>query len=295
MLSLLFFVPIVPVIIAVVVITMVVSLTGSGRVRPLTPEARRASLSAGLSLALSVGFAFIAAAWLITTDELGRGILLAGPVFVLVIQLGLAAATTIISTAIRSSGDVRMAALGTRRAADSAPRFLTAATGVGVAAAFAILFIACIVADIDRGTSEYRAFTHLRNDGSVSTFAPFAGSFYSGPLAITLAISIVTTVVTLIGAQRWGALDHLEFDVTLRLGISVRTVAGTAMTAALILVLVGASTSQAAFEMSDSPDDTVWWLLGRIGFPTAAAFGLGLGAWALLAFLAPALGRRLRS
>lgn len=294
MLSLLIFVPVIPLAITAVVIALVVSLTSSSRTRPQTPEARRASVSSGTALAVSVVAAISAAGWLITTGEYGRGVLLSGPVFVLVIQAGIAAATMIISTSIRSRGETRTATLGTRRASDGAPRLLTITTAVGATIAFTIMAVASSVAVLDSGTGEYRAFTYLRSDDARSTFSPFAGSFYSAPLAITLAVSAIIAAATLVGAQRWGALDQPEYDVTLRLGVSVRTVAATAMTTALILMIVGASLCQAAFRMAGSPEDTAWWTVARIALPIVPVLGLVLGAWSFFAFLSPTLGRKAR-
>lgn len=291
---LVFIVPIVPLAVALVLTRLILTLVGTGTTRPLTPEARRASRSSGIALAVAALLAVAAATYLIATDRFGRGILLAGPAAMLVIQLGLAAATMIISTAVRRDTDSRIAALSPRTVTTTAPRSLTIATVIGVAIALALTGIASAVASLDEYSGEYRSFTYSTGPDSSRTFGAFPGSYYSVPLAIVLVLSTLVAAATVVGVQRWGALNQPEMDLTLRLGISTRTIAATAMSAGTTLTLYGIALFNAAAKMASSPDDSALWMIGRFAYPAVVIFGLALGAWSFIAFLFPSLGRRVR-
>ncbi|GAA1077324.1 hypothetical protein [Tsukamurella spumae] len=276
----------------IVIIRLIVTLSRTQGVLPPTDESRRASRWSASALAISFGVAILATTWVFATDRLGRGVLLAGPVFLTVLQLGVLATTVIIGTAVRSNSGTRVASLGTRRAYDSAPRLLATMTGAGAVLAVTIGVIACRTASVDSGSGEFRAFEYTTAEGSRSTYSPFAGAFYSGPLVLTLMTSVVIAALTLVGAQRWGALDQPGADRALRMSISTRAVAATAMITSLLLVILGLSLSQAAFRVASAPDDSGWWAIGRVCFPAAVLAGALLGTWALVAFLLPTLGRR---
>lgn len=289
-----FLILLVPAAVAAVLVRLILTLTGTDRARPRTPEAQRASRSSAIAIGVSSLLAVMAALYLISTDRWGRGYLLAGPVSMVILQLGLAATTLIISTAIRSQGQVRVAGLSPRRVSDNAPRSLTVATAMGVLAALVLAAIASAVASIDDATGVYRAFMSPGEYGGVDIRTPFAGSFYSLPLMITLLVSAVVATTTLIGAHRWGALNQPDVDLTLRLGISTRTVAATAMSTGLTLTIVCWSLSFAAFQVAGSADDSTAWSIGRFAFPAAGILGFVLGAWAFTAFLFPTVRRRVR-
>lgn len=284
--------PLIPLAVTAVVAWLIFTLLGTNRTEPLTPEAQRASRASAIALVVAAVIAVIAAGSLVATDEYGRGILLAGPVFLLVVQFGLAADTAIISTAVRAKGDVRVAGLSPRKVSDNIPRALSAAALIVVIAALTFAAIASAVASTDDASGEDIAFASANEYGGVETFTPFPGAFYSVPLAAVLVVSTIVAAGTLAGARRWGALNQPTMDLALRLGISTRTVAATAMSAGLTLAVLGWMLFAAALQVSNSPDDSTLWRIGMYAFPIAGFVGVIVSAWAFLAFLFPTLGRR---
>lgn len=292
--TLLFVFLLVPLAGAALVIRLVFTLIGVGSTRAITPEAKRATRSIGIALGAASLIGIAVSAYLVSTDEFGRGVLLVVPASLISLQLGLAAATVIISTTVRSPGAIRVAGLRERRVSDTTPRILTAATTFGATLAITLAAIACSVASPDEFSGEYRYFTSRTATGSQS-FGPFAGSFYSVPLVIALVVSVLIATATLFGARRWGALNQPELDLALRLGISTRTVAAAAMSVAFTLAIVSATLAEAASRMSDSPDDSTLWEIARVAMPVTAVGSVGLGIWGFIAFLFPTLRRRARA
>jgi hypothetical protein len=287
--------PLIPLAVGAVILWLIFTLLGTNRTEPLTPEARRASRTSAIALTVAAVLAVVSAALLIATDDYGRGILLAGPVFLLVLQLGLAADTAIISTAVRTKGDVRVAGLSTRRVSDSTPRALAVGTIVTVVLAVVLSAIAVSVASRDSWSGESTAFSSANENGGVDVSSPFPGSFYTVPLVGVLVVSVVIAALTLAGARRWGALNQPTMDLALRLGISTRSVAATAMIAALTVIIEGWPLFGAALQVSNTPDDSSFWQIGTYAFPIAALVGVVIGAWAFIAFLFPTAGRRARA
>ncbi|WP_212554859.1 hypothetical protein [Tsukamurella paurometabola] len=292
MVVLLLLLPLIPLAVSAVVVWLIFTLLGTNRTEPLTPEAQRASRASAVALGFAAVLAVIAAGSLIATDEYGRGIVLAGPVFLLVVQFGLAADTAIISTSVRTKGDVRVAGLSPRKVSDNMPRALAAATLIVVIVALTFVAIASAVASTDDDSGKDIAFASANEYGGVETFSPFPGAFYSVPLAAVLVVSMIVGAGTLVGAGRWGALNQPTMDLALRLGISTRSVAASAMSAGLTLAIVGWMLFAAALQVSGSPDDSTLWRFGTYAFPIAALVGIVVGMWAFLAFLFPMLGRK---
>lgn len=290
----LFLVVLVPLAAAALLTRLGLSLLGVGNARAITPEAKRATRSIGIALAAATVIAIAAASYLVSTDRFGRGVLLVVPVSLIALQLGLSAATVIISTTVRSPGSIRVAGLSTRRVTDTTPRVLAAATVLGVLVSLVLAVTACSVASVDEFSGEYRYFASRTETGSQS-FGPFAGSFYSIPLAVVLLLSVLITAGTLLGARRWGALNQPDLDLALRLGISTRTVAATAMCVGSALLVLGGSLAEAASQVAHSPDDSTLWAIARVAMPVTALGGIGLGIWAFIAFLFPTFGHRART
>ncbi|KXO95882.1 hypothetical protein [Tsukamurella pseudospumae] len=286
MLTLIFLLPLIPLAVLAVIARLIYVLVTTDTTAPRTPEARRASRSVAVALGVSSALAIAAATALIATDELGRGLLLAFPVALFVLQVGLAVATAIIGSAVRSRGTARAASLTTRRVSDTAPRKLLTATLVGAVIALTFAGIGCAVAsDDDAGRS--RAFSSPGEYGGVEITTPFTGAYYAVPVMIVVLASTALAIATIVGARRWGALDQAELDIMLRVGVSTRTIAATAVSSGILLVVLGWSLMVAALQVAHSTADSTLWTIGQYAFPAGAAFGFALGVWGFLAFLVP--------
>lgn len=291
MLGAILLLPLIPLAIAAVIVRLVYVLATTDTATARTPEARRASRWVAGVLGVSSVLAVATAMVLIANDRLGRGLLLAFPSALVVLQIGLAVATRIIGSAVRVRESVRVASLSPRTIGVTAPRKLLVATAVGVLGALSFAAIGCATAAADdNGLS--RAFASPGEYGGIEITTPFVGSFYAVPAALAITVSTVLTVSTVIGARRWGALNQAELDIALRVAITTRTIAATAMTTAFLLVVMGWSLIEASLQVAHSPDDSAWWSIGRFGFPLGAAFGFALGIWAFIAFLVPARVRK---
>ncbi|MCA0157273.1 hypothetical protein LB823_13845 [Tsukamurella sp. M9C] len=291
MFTAIFLLPLIPLAIASVIIRVIYVLVTTDAAAPRTPEARRASRSVAIALGLAAVLALAAAIVLIVDDRLGRGLLLAFPAALIVLQLGLGVATGIIGSTVRARESVRIASLSPRTIGVTAPRKLLAATVIGVVIALAFSAIGCATASPDDdGLS--RAFASPGEYGGVEITTPFAGSFYAIPAALAIVLSTILAVSTMFGARRWGALDQAELDIALRVGITTRTIAATAMATGFLLVVLGWSLTLAALQVANSSDDSTMWWIGRIGFPLGATYGFILGIWAFLAFLVPTRTRQ---
>ncbi|CAM3334596.1 hypothetical protein [Tsukamurella hominis] len=286
-----FLLPLIPLAIAAVVIRVIYVLVTTDAAAPRTPEARRASRSVAAALGVASLLAVATATTLIVDDRLGRGLLLAFPAALIVLQLGLGAATGIIGSAVRARESVRVASLSPRTIDVTAPRKLLVATVIGVMAALAFAAIGCVTASPDEAGLP-RAFASPGEYGGVEITTPFTGSFYAIPAALAIVVSTLLAAITVIGARKWGALDQAELDIALRVGISTRTIAATAMATGFLLVVMGWSLIEAALQVAHSAEDSPLWAIGRFAFPAGAAMGFALGIWAFLAFLIPSRTRR---
>lgn len=281
-----------PLALAAIITRLVLTFVESRRIAAQSAETRRAHRAITAAFAVASVIAVGAAAYLFATDEYGRGYLLIPGAILLCLQLGLAAATAIISTTVRGDGSVRVAGLAPRGISTSTPRNLVTVAAIAIALAVITAVTACSVASIDDYTGEFRRFGYATGAGSYRSFGPFPGTFYTVPLLGVLAISIVIGAATVIGAARWGALNQLEADVALRLSIATRTVATSTMIAGSIALLESTMLATAALEISGSPDDSWMWAIGRVGFPIAAVVSFAALAWAFVVFLFPLLSRR---
>ncbi|CAM3886126.1 hypothetical protein ACXYTP_05545 [Tsukamurella ocularis] len=278
--------PLIPLAITAVLIRLIYVLVTTNAAAPRTPEARRASRSVAGALGAASLLAIAAAILLVADDRLGRGLLLAFPAALIVLQIGLAVATGIIGSTVRARESVRVASLAPRTIGVTAPRPLLAATAFCVVIAVTFAVIGCVTASPD-DNGLARAFASPGEYGGIEITTPFVGSFYAVPAALAIVVSAVLAVATMIGARRWGALDQAELDIALRVGITTRTIAATAMATAFLLVVMGWSLIEAALQVAHSPDDSTWWSIGRFAFPVGGGLGFALGVWAFVAFLVP--------
>ncbi|SCG40247.1 hypothetical protein [Micromonospora inositola] len=140
-------------------------------------------------LILGVAVAAVAAGY----DPLGRGVLLAAPLFGLCVLAGVVAGE---SRAVRPAGTTRRAALETRQVRQYLPRRPLTAVAVAGAALTALLAATTAAgATDDLG----RAGRSLAYDCGQFTgsHGPWAGSFYSIPLALVVGVGVLVAALAL--------------------------------------------------------------------------------------------------
>lgn len=249
-----------------------VALAGpSAAGEPATEHIRRTTRRwrwAGLALGAAV--AAVAAGY----DPLGRGVLLAAPLFGLCVLAGVVAGES--RVVARPAGSTRQAALETRQVRHYLPRRpfrAVAAAGTALAVLLAATTAAGSPDDLGRAG---RALAYDCGD-FIGTHGPWAGSFYSLPLALLVGLGVLIAALAmhrLVGRPRPQAPagDMVRDDAE-------RRHSATAVTGAcgvlITIPLIGISLFTAAGLLS-SPCRPLWW--------TAAAWGLFLlvPAWTVL-------------
>jgi hypothetical protein len=243
------------------------------------PGARRLDPAVRWRLAGIVAGA-AAAAFAMRTPELGRGILLAAPVFGIGVFAG---ALTGELTREPPTGRVRRARLRVRRTLDYVPRAL----GAGVAASTVLLFgVAIVTTTVGAPDPEGRAGRGLACPGAFH--APWPGAYYTLPALAAVVAGLALAAFTLRRvARRPPAVEPDTADDALRRR-SAEVV--TAATGVLTLVpLCGITLSAGLLLRTGSGGCTsAWWdpagqALSSVGFLAFAA-----AAWCGACVLLPA-------
>ncbi|SBT54862.1 hypothetical protein [Micromonospora narathiwatensis] len=221
-----------------------------------------------------VAFGAVAAAVAARADPLGRGVLLAAPLFGLCVLAGVVAGEG--RVVARPAGTTRQAALETRQVRHYLPRRpfrAVAAAGAALAVLLAATTAAGSADDLGRAG---RSLAYACGEFTAA-HGPWAGSFYSLPLALLVGLGVLIATLALrrlVGRPRpqapAGALVHDDAE---------RRRSATAVTGAcgvlITIPLIGVSLFTATGLLSN-PCRPAWW--------TAAAWGLLLllPAWTVL-------------
>ncbi len=255
-----------PVVLTVVVI--VVLLTRDGTAGGLSvPDsgglwrtARRRSL-AFRWLGIAVGLA--AAVALSEVDALGRGLLLAAPVFALVV----------------------------RRSRDYLPLRLTRSVTTAFVTLVVVLIATTWAGSADDLGRAGRALTASCPTGS-SSHGPWPGSFYSLPLAAVLVIGAALTTITLrvvTSRPRFGGTTDLQAaDEALRRRAGEAVTAAFGLLVAVPLLGIAATAAMGLLGVNCAP---TWWAVAGWGLVGVAVLTFGLLCWCLAALVAPASER----
>lgn len=190
--------------------------------------------------------------------SLGRGAMLAGPVFALCVLVGVVVGELRVPAA---DGEVRSAALETRRVRDYLPRVLSACVAALVVLGALLLTLTTFAGSPDDLGRPGRALAYRCSDTVSGAVGPWPGSYYSGPLAVVVLGGLVATVVALrriVLRPRQG--EDVAVDEALRRHAARSVVAATGLLAAVPLVGVCVVTSTALAST----------LHGRGGCPTPA-------------------------
>ena len=219
------------------------------------------------------------------SGALGRGLLLAGPVFGLCVLAGVVAGEISVRPA---GGPTRTAVVEVRRVRDYLPHGLAKAVLAAAAVLLALVTVTTATAgpdDLGRGT----VLLSRCGPGSWEGHGPWAGSFYSVPLAAMVATGLIVAGVALrvvIRRARTGAdPDGVAADDALRQRAAWTITGACGILTAL--PLAGVCLVSAAALLSFSCHPAWWtyagWALLAVLIPTAA-----LMAWCAAVLLAPA-------
>lgn len=240
-------------------------------VQPAAVPAAAARRTAGFRLA-GVLAGLVAGAAAAASGLLGRGLLLAGPVFALFVLAGVVAGELSVRPA---AGPTRTAVVEVRRVRDYLPPGLATAVLAAAAVLLALVTVTTVTAGPDDLGRAGRALLLSCGPGSWQNHSPWPGSFYSAPLAAMVAAGLITAGAALrvvIRRARTGTDPGvIAADDALRRR-AARTITGACgILVALPLAGVCLVSAGALLSFSCQP---AWWTYA---------------GWALLALLIPAL------
>lgn len=266
----------------VVVLLLAAALTGpSAPPDPATDHIRRTTRRwRWTGLTLGVAVAAVATGY----DPLGRGVLLAAPLFGLCVLAGVVAGE---SRAVRPAGTTRRAALETRQIRHYLPR--RPATAVAAAgAALAALLVATTAAGSadDLGRAGRSLAYHC--GGMIGSHGPWAGSFYSLPLALEVGVGVLIAALALyqvVGRPRpqADAGDLVPDDAERRRSATAVTGAcGVLVTIPLLGVCLVTAAGLLA-----SPCRPLWWTVAAWLLILLTPVWLAVLGWSAAALLNP--------
>jgi hypothetical protein len=241
-----------------------------------TGRARWAGLVAGLAVGAAVA----------ATGGLGRGILLAAPLFGLCVLAGVLAG----ELGIRPpDGRTRTAAVEVRRVRDYLPSRLTGAVGAAAFALLVLLVITTAAAGPDDLGRAGRSFAYHCVGGMRGSHGPWPGSFYSGPLIAVVALGLAAALVCLrriiVRPRLADPAGAIAVDDALRRRASRAVVGACGILVAVPLAGVGATAGSALLGASCGP---VWWSFAGWALLGVLAAAIAMAGWCLSAILAPA-------
>src|SRR5215469_2572944 len=128
------------------------------------------------------------------TGALGRGVMLAAPLFGVFVLAGVLAGEL---TVRAPAGRTRRAALAVRQARDYIPRGLALSVAVATAVTGALLGMTTAMGSADSLGRAGRVLVRRCGAAATQSHGPWAGSFYSIPLAVMLLVGLMAGVLAL--------------------------------------------------------------------------------------------------
>lgn len=216
---------------------------------------------------------------------LGRGLLLAAPLFALCVLAGVLVGELRVTA---PGGPVRQASLEVRRVRDYLPRPLAsvvAAAGFLLAGIVALTTAAGSPDDMGRAGREL-----VRRCSAVLTSGAGAwpGSYYALPLAVVVLIGLVAAggVLTRVVRRPWSG-DDLPVDAALRRSAAGAVTAAAGLLIAVPLAGVSVVAGSALVGIACRPE---WWTVAAIGLAIVAVASVALAGWCASVLTARASG-----
>lgn len=276
------------VVVAIVMLTVVaVALVGRHRaIRAVGRRPTAVELETARWRALGLILGLVAGGVMLSDGGLGRGPLLAAPVFGLCVLTGVIVGELLVGA---PGGPTRRATLEVRRIRDYLPRRLTV-----VVAATTLLLGGILVATTLAGSADDRgrAGRSLARECSATmreAAGPWPGSYYSVPLAVAVGIGLLgaTMASRLIVRRPRQGEDHTVDDTARRRAVSA-VVAASGGLVAVPLIGVSFVSALTMFTISCRPG---WWsALAWSLLILCVALVLPLG-WCAAMLLTPTSGR----
>ena len=220
---------------------------------------------------------------MVSVGALGRGVLLAAPVFAVCVLAGVIIGELRVTA---PTGDTRRVTLEVRRLRDYVPRKL--GTAVGAALTLLVVILASTttagVAD-DMGRAGRTLFRQCSATMSEAR-SPWPGSFYSVPLAVIVVVGLLVAAFALhrvVGRARQG--EDAAADDGLRRSAAEDVTAATGLLVAIPLAGVAFFAGHAMLGISCRP---TWWTAAGVALLALTPAMVVLTAWCGALLVVPA-------
>jgi hypothetical protein len=279
---------------AVAAVVVAVAASGIPALRPGAGELPRGARNAARSVAswrlagTVVGVA--AGAWSLQAGSLGRGLMLAAPLFGLCVLAGVVVGELLVTA---PDGAVREARLGVRRWQAYLPPRLTLLVGVAAGLLAAILVATSLAGSPDDLGRAGRQLVRRCSAVMTQGHGPWPGSFYALPLALVLSAGLLLTGLAVVQIARRPSQAE---DTAVEDGLRRRSVAAVVAAAGfLVAVPLAGVSGTAAMALLGIECRPAWWTVLGWGLVTVLALALGLAARCLVVLMVPALAEPRRS
>lgn len=229
---------------------------------------------------LLVGLA--AAATSALSGALGRGVLLAGPLFGLCVLLGVVAG----ELGVRAPVDARRSVtLEVRSPRDYVPQLLTSAVGAATLLLGGLLAFTSAIGSADDLGRAGRSLTRACSDISVQGRGPWPGSFYVWPLAAVILVGLVVAGIALASVTRRPRQgEDPSLDDALRRQVATGVIAAVGLLVTVPLVGVGTVAAAGLLQICAAP--TAWTVVGTL-LLAVVPLALALGIWCAAVLVVP--------
>jgi len=222
-------------------------------------------------------FGLAAAATATQSGALGRGLLLAGPVFGLCVLLGVVAG----ELGVRAPANARRSVtLEVRSPRNYLPQMLTSSVGAATLLLGGLLAFTSAIGSADDLGRAGRSLTRACSDLSAQSRGPWPGSFYAWPLAVVVLVGLVVAGIALASVTRRPRQgEDPGLDDALRRQVATGVIAAVGLLVTVPLVGVGAVAAPGLLQICAAP--AAWTAIGAMllaVIPLALALGIWCGA-----------------
>ena len=216
------------------------------------------------------------------SGALGRGLLLAGPLFGLCMLL----AVVVGELGVRApAGDLRSVTLEVRRGRDYLPRTLTAAVGAATVLLGGLLAFTSAIASPDDLGRAGRSLNRACSDVSVEGRGPWPGSFYTWPLASVVLVGLVVAGIAIASVTRRPRQgEDPALDDALRRQVANGVTAAVGLLVTVPLVSVGIVAAAGLLQICAAP--AAWTAVGTL-LLGVVPLALALGLWCAALLVVP--------
>lgn len=224
----------------------------------------------------------VVAVWSAEQGPLGRGLLLAGPLFALCLLVAVVAGELRVRA---PQGPTRSADLEVRRVGDYLPRVLSRAVVGATALLVALLALTTALGSPDDLGRAGRSLSRVCSAVSAESRGPWPGSFYALPLAAVVLAGLLVAGLALtrvVTRPRQG--EDVALDEALRRSSAAAVTAAVGLLVTVPLVGVGLVAAPGLLQVCAAP---AWWTATGWALLAVVPGALLLGLWCAAGLLLP--------